>query len=127
MSDVTDERLIVLVERAKAPPNTSQEIYAGELAQLVEEIKRHRRRAEHEHVYRVVMDVCKEVFHHPDTAVLRSFDVAEEIARRVASRLSSPVLSEEDVEQLRWNRRELVAWGQGIPVDVLDRLLAGKP
>lgn len=64
----------------------------------------------------MVMDVCKEVFHHPDTAVLRSFDVAEEIARRVASRLSLPVPS---------LRVEVAQLADALPVDEeADRMMA---
>lgn len=34
-------------------------------------------------------------------------------------------LSDEDRQQLVWIRTEIVAWGQGIPVTVIDRLLGG--
>lgn len=137
MNDVTDERLAVLVERAKAPANTSQEIYAGELAQLVEEIQRRRGEPSgREHVERVALEAITDLL-LPEGIMLGRFGLL--IARRVADRLSVPVLSEEEISILKQMRQDApspIHDGDGCPTCVqseatlalLDRLIAaGKP
>jgi hypothetical protein len=102
------------------------------LVSMAQEIKRRRaeQRAGREHVEHVVIEVAlQEImlagFPNP-IATIRSASL--HIASRVADRLSAPVLSEDELQELGCFRNALATVGHSTKaLGVIDRLIAGKP
>lgn len=134
MSDLSNEELRARLKWAMG------EAHLEPFVEPLRELQRLRaaQTASADRVRAVVLRIAGDVLEHPDTDVLRAFDVATEIADRIAAQLTPAPLSTADVAILKRLRDNEARAGNSIghlgddvrrgcdaAVELLDRLLGG--
>lgn len=112
--EVTCDRRIALIDRLldrlSGDPRTSQQAVPAQ-------------RVEAKRVRATVLRIAGDVLRHPDSKVLRTFDVADEIAERVTAELVMSTLSAEEMASLVDLRARLTAMAKSAhPTDPTDEL-----
>jgi hypothetical protein len=89
------------------------EMFHGDprVLQVVTEIRHHAatQRSNKKRVHEVVLQIASDVLERPDAKVLRRFDVADEIAERVAEQLATPAVES--------HRAQVARLADSLPVD----------